>query len=258
MSFTRRPGSGRPHQTSRREDRHIVRNARVQPTASSVAIREQVAPSMGAHVSSQTIRRRQAEGHLGSRRPLRVLPLTPTHRCLRLEWCHARGNWTEPEWNQIVFSDESRFNHSSDDNRVRAWRPRGERLNPAFALQRHTAPTAGVVKKKIGEIGNVIEEVVDLARQINLEVDSDEVQELPDSHNQELTIDALIEILERRDTRHDSKDKSPFVCPSKIARCHAASILGMGQEIYRLYPLLNVMRSKIPHSQTGFPVGKLR
>ncbi|GFV09795.1 hypothetical protein TNCV_2598501 [Trichonephila clavipes] len=42
-------------------------------------------------------------------------------------------------------SDESRFNLSSDDNRVRVWRPRGERLNPAFALQRHTAPTAGVM-----------------------------------------------------------------------------------------------------------------
>ncbi|GFU66727.1 transposable element Tcb2 transposase [Trichonephila clavipes] len=38
MSFTRRQGSGRPQQTSRREDRHIVRNARVQPTASWAAI----------------------------------------------------------------------------------------------------------------------------------------------------------------------------------------------------------------------------
>ncbi|PRD25283.1 UNVERIFIED_CONTAM: hypothetical protein NCL1_41353 [Trichonephila clavipes] len=92
MSFTRRPGSGRSHQTNRREDRHIVRNARVQPTASSAAIQEQVAPSMGAHMSSQTIRRRQAEGHLGWRRPLRVLQLTPIHRRLRLEWCRARGN----------------------------------------------------------------------------------------------------------------------------------------------------------------------
>ncbi|GFW53969.1 transposable element Tcb2 transposase [Trichonephila clavipes] len=42
-------------------------------------------------------------------------------------------------------SDESRFNLRSDDNRVRVWRPRGERLNPAFAVQRHTAPTAGVM-----------------------------------------------------------------------------------------------------------------
>ncbi|GFT95561.1 transposable element Tcb2 transposase [Trichonephila clavipes] len=35
--------------------------------------------------------------------------------------------------------DEFRFNFSSDDNRVRVWRPRGERLNLAFAFQRHTA-----------------------------------------------------------------------------------------------------------------------
>ncbi|GFU00707.1 transposable element Tcb2 transposase [Trichonephila clavipes] len=33
MSFTRRPGSGCPRQTSRREDRPIIRNARVQPIA---------------------------------------------------------------------------------------------------------------------------------------------------------------------------------------------------------------------------------
>ncbi|PRD36725.1 UNVERIFIED_CONTAM: hypothetical protein NCL1_07655 [Trichonephila clavipes] len=40
---------------------------------------------------------------------------------------------------------ESRFNLSSDDNRVRVWKPRGERLNPTFVLQRHTTPSAGVM-----------------------------------------------------------------------------------------------------------------
>ncbi|GFX74155.1 transposable element Tcb2 transposase [Trichonephila clavipes] len=145
MSFTRRKGSGHPRQTSHQEDCHIVRNACVQPTASSAAIQAQVAPSLKAPVSSRTIRRRLVEGHLGSLRPSRVLPLTPANRCLRLEWCHARGNWTAAKWNQVVISDESRFNLSTNDNRVRVWRPRGERLNPAFALQRHTAPTAGVM-----------------------------------------------------------------------------------------------------------------
>ncbi|GFU63304.1 transposable element Tcb2 transposase [Trichonephila clavipes] len=135
MSFTRRPGSGRPRQTSRREDLHIVKNAHVQPTASSGVIHSHVAPSLGAPVSSRTMRRR----------PLRVLPVTPTHQRLRLEWCHTRGNWTAAEWNQVVVSDESKFNLSSDDNRVRVWRPRGERLNPAFALQQHIASTAGVM-----------------------------------------------------------------------------------------------------------------
>ncbi|GFY08545.1 uncharacterized protein TNCV_809781 [Trichonephila clavipes] len=57
MSFTRRSGSGRPQQISRREDHHVVRNARVQPNASSVDIQAQVAPSLGAPVSSRPIRR---------------------------------------------------------------------------------------------------------------------------------------------------------------------------------------------------------
>ncbi|GFX82706.1 transposable element Tcb2 transposase [Trichonephila clavipes] len=95
MSFTRRPGSVSLRKTSHRKDRHIVRNARVQPTASSAAIQAQVAPSLGATpVSSRTIRRRLAEG---SRRPLRVLTLAFTHRRLRLEWCRAQRNWTAAE-----------------------------------------------------------------------------------------------------------------------------------------------------------------
>ncbi|GFV95287.1 transposable element Tcb2 transposase [Trichonephila clavipes] len=114
-------------------------------TADCVIGRHPGTGSIFSTVSSRTIRRRMAEGHLGSRRPLRELPLTPTHRRFRLGWYWARGNWTAAEWNQVVFSDESRFNLSSDDNCVRVWRPRGERYNPVFALRRHTAPTAGVM-----------------------------------------------------------------------------------------------------------------
>ncbi|PRD28304.1 UNVERIFIED_CONTAM: Transposable element Tcb2 transposase [Trichonephila clavipes] len=145
ISFTRTPGSGQPRQTSCREDSPIVRNARVQPTASSAAIQAQVSPPIGTTVSSRTIRRRLAEKHLESRSTLHVLPLTPTHRRLCLECCRVRGHYIAAEWNQVVFSDDSRFHFSSDDNRVRVWRPRGECLNTVFALQRHTASTAGVM-----------------------------------------------------------------------------------------------------------------
>ncbi|GFT95521.1 transposable element Tcb1 transposase [Trichonephila clavipes] len=86
-----------------------------------------------------------SEGHLGSRHPLRVLPLTPTQGLLRLEWCPARGNWTAAEWYRVVFSDESIFNLGSDDNRVCVWRPHGERFSHVFDLQKHTALTAGVM-----------------------------------------------------------------------------------------------------------------
>ncbi|GFU76969.1 transposable element Tcb1 transposase [Trichonephila clavipes] len=106
---------------------------------------DQAQDALDRPVIEKTTTSRLAEGHFGSRRTLRVLSLTPTHRRLRLEWCHARGNGTVAKWSQVAFSDESSFNLSIDDNRVRVWRPRGERLNLAFALQRHTAPTAGVM-----------------------------------------------------------------------------------------------------------------
>ncbi|GFX43323.1 transposable element Tcb2 transposase [Trichonephila clavipes] len=102
-------------------------------------------------MSSRTLARRLTEGHLVTRHLLRALPMTPTLRCLRLEWCRARQDWTATEWNQVIFSDEYRFNFSSDDNRVRMWRPHDERLNPAFTLQlttfyfAPTASTAGVM-----------------------------------------------------------------------------------------------------------------
>ncbi|GFW08277.1 transposable element Tcb2 transposase [Trichonephila clavipes] len=123
MLFTRRPGIGRPRQTSHREDHHIVRNARVQPNASLAIIQAEVAPSLGAPVSSRTIQRCVAEGYFGSRCSLRVLPLTHIHRRLHLDWCYSRGKWTAAEWNQVVFSDESRFNLNSEDNRVHVLRP---------------------------------------------------------------------------------------------------------------------------------------
>ncbi|GFW48917.1 HTH_Tnp_Tc3_2 domain-containing protein [Trichonephila clavipes] len=63
---------------SRREDRHIVRNSRVQPTASSAAIQAQVAISLGIPVSARTIRRRLADGHLRSWCQLRVDPYPST------------------------------------------------------------------------------------------------------------------------------------------------------------------------------------
>ncbi|GFX83374.1 hypothetical protein TNCV_908921 [Trichonephila clavipes] len=46
------------------------------------------------------------------------------------------------------------------------------------------------------EIGSAIEEIIDHARQINLEVHNDYVKELLNSHNHQLAIDELIEIHE--------------------------------------------------------------
>ncbi|GFS59447.1 transposable element Tcb2 transposase [Trichonephila clavipes] len=66
------------------------------------------------------------------------------------ERCHlhdyqAQEALDRPVIEKTATSDDSRLNLSSDVNCACVWRPRGERLNPAFVLQRHIASTAGVM-----------------------------------------------------------------------------------------------------------------
>ncbi|GFU69332.1 transposable element Tcb1 transposase [Trichonephila clavipes] len=106
----RREGSGRPRNTNDREDRAIRRVATSAPTTSLASIQRHLPPSRHPVPSRETIRRRLTEVGLRSRRPLRRLPLTPHHGHL-----------------------------SADDHRTRVWRRSGQRSDPAFIVERHTA-----------------------------------------------------------------------------------------------------------------------
>ncbi|GFX73933.1 transposable element Tcb1 transposase [Trichonephila clavipes] len=140
-THARKTVSGATRKTTRREDRRIVRKALVDLTVTRSTIRADV----GVAIVPQTISRHLAEANLKSKRPFRALPFTPEHRQLRLQWCQARSMWNVTDWQNVVFSDESRFVLETDDNRVRVWRRPGERYNSAHTVIRHTAHTAGVM-----------------------------------------------------------------------------------------------------------------
>lgn len=137
---SRRPGSGRPRGTTEREDRRIRRTAVAHRTASAAEIRAAV----GTTVTQRTVRNRLLEGQLRARRPVACIPLTTSHRRLRLQWCQARAHW-RTEWRSVVFSDESRFCLGASDGRVLVRRRPGERLQPNCLRPRHTGPTPGVM-----------------------------------------------------------------------------------------------------------------
>ncbi|GFW17643.1 transposable element Tcb2 transposase [Trichonephila clavipes] len=140
----RRGGSGRPRNTNDREDRAIRRVATSAPTTSLASIQRHLPPSRHPVPSRETIRRRLTEVGLRSRRPLRRLPLTPHHRQCRLDFCRPRATWSVTDWRRVIFSDESRFSLSADDHRTRVWRRTGQRSDPAFIVERHTAISQGV------------------------------------------------------------------------------------------------------------------
>ncbi|UYV73793.1 K02A2.6-like [Cordylochernes scorpioides] len=130
--------------TSARVDRRILRQAVAAPQATCTAILQHVQDTLDHSISTRTISRRLVANGLHSCRPLRRLPLTPPNRRQRLEWCRARSTWMT-EWHRVVFSDESRFCLSSDSRRVRVWRRRGERSNPAAIVERPTVRRRGIM-----------------------------------------------------------------------------------------------------------------
>ncbi|UYV82869.1 hypothetical protein LAZ67_22001161 [Cordylochernes scorpioides] len=130
--------------TSARVDRRILRQAVAAPQATCTAILQHVQDTLDHSISTRTISRRLVANGLHSCRPLRRLPLTPPNRRQRLEWCRARSTWMT-EWHRVVFSDESCFCLSSDSRRVRVWRRRGERSNPAAIVERLTVRQRGIM-----------------------------------------------------------------------------------------------------------------
>ncbi|UYV70260.1 hypothetical protein LAZ67_7002307 [Cordylochernes scorpioides] len=127
-----------------RVDRRILRQAVAAQQATCTAILQHVQDTLDHFISTRTISRRLVANGLRSCRPLRRLPLTPPNRRQRLEWCRARSTWMT-EWHRVVFSDESRFCLSSDSRRVRVWRRRGERSNPAAIVERPTVRQRGIM-----------------------------------------------------------------------------------------------------------------
>ncbi|GFV50215.1 HTH_Tnp_Tc3_2 domain-containing protein [Trichonephila clavipes] len=103
--FQRHNDCGRPRATADRKDRLIIRSAVTAPDSSLSTIRS----ATRTRVSTITTHRRQIEQNLHSYRPLRPLPLTPTHCRDKLQWCLAVSDWNHADWERIVFSDESRF-----------------------------------------------------------------------------------------------------------------------------------------------------
>ncbi|KFM74451.1 Transposable element Tcb2 transposase, partial [Stegodyphus mimosarum] len=134
-------GSGRLRETTEREDRAMVRVALTAPDASLSSI----VRATSASVTARTIHRRLTERGLRSPRPLRRLSLTSVQRQARLQWYRAHSHGDVTEWNRIVFSVESLFELSPDDQRRRVWRRPGQRCDTNLTVFRQTVRQPGVM-----------------------------------------------------------------------------------------------------------------
>ncbi|KFM66508.1 Transposable element Tcb1 transposase, partial [Stegodyphus mimosarum] len=133
-----------PQYTTSRDDRNIVRMAVTDCSVTSRTIAQHIQPITHHPVSARSIRHRLQQSGLSARRPLLRLPLTQNHRRLCRQWCDERRMWTA-EWNEIVFTDESRFCLQHHDGRIRVWRHRGERMLNSCVMHHPTGPAPGIM-----------------------------------------------------------------------------------------------------------------
>ncbi|GFV23086.1 transposable element Tcb2 transposase [Trichonephila clavipes] len=121
----RKSGSGPRNVTSAPDDRRLVRMAQTDRTASSRQLAAQWSTATGVSLCASSIQRRLLQrGRLRARIPLYRIPLTQNHRRLRLQWANVHRSW-RADWQQVVFSDESRFNLWHHDGRIRVRRYAG-------------------------------------------------------------------------------------------------------------------------------------
>ncbi|GFX17864.1 transposable element Tcb1 transposase [Trichonephila clavipes] len=101
--------------------RQIVRMAVTDHSVTSRTVAQHIEYVTHNPVSARTIRRCLQQSSLAARCPLLGLPLKQNHRRLRRQWCDERRMW-EAEWNENVFTDESRICLQHHDGRIRVWR----------------------------------------------------------------------------------------------------------------------------------------
>ncbi|GFW34433.1 transposable element Tcb1 transposase [Trichonephila clavipes] len=135
----RRGRSYPPQCTTSREDRQIVCMAVMDRSVTSRTVAQHIESITHHSVSARTIRRRLQQIGLFARRPLLGLPLTQNHRRLRRQWCDEGRMWVA-EWNEVVFTDESRICLQHHDHRIRVWRHRRQRMLYSCVMHRHTGP----------------------------------------------------------------------------------------------------------------------
>lgn len=125
--FDRREGSGRRRITTPREDRQIIHATVREPAQSARQILDGL--NLGRRISDVTVRNRLNEAGLHSRSRVRVPALTQQHRQARLHYARTYKNWTQRQWRNVLFTDESRFCLFNSDRRVRVWRRQGQRYD---------------------------------------------------------------------------------------------------------------------------------
>jgi transposase len=117
-SVDRRPGQGRRRVTSVRDDRFLRLTALRTRHCTARLLQSEMLAARDVEISLQTVKNRLREDNIRARVPARAPQLTRQHRVASLAFAREHVNWDIGDWQNVMFSDESRFCLYANDRRM--------------------------------------------------------------------------------------------------------------------------------------------
>ena len=123
-------GRGRTWKTTIHTDRILQRKIKTNRRKSSTSVKAELQTEFNITISKATIRRRAHEIGLYGRVAQNKPYLNKANRGKLLEYARTYRKKSLGFWNNVIWSDESKFNLSGSDGKVMVWRSTKEEFEP--------------------------------------------------------------------------------------------------------------------------------
>lgn len=127
---------GQKNILSPQKQRAIIRDIRNGKVSNAVEVQKRLSHYDNIRVSAQTVRRVLKNVGMKGRAKIKKPLLTQRHRDLRMSFANKYQKWTEVDWANVIFSDETKINRFGSDGKQWTWRAPGKPLR-----QQHVQPT---------------------------------------------------------------------------------------------------------------------
>lgn len=133
--------SGRPPALDVRTERRLIREAKSIRDIPLAEINANICPN----VSRRTMKRYLAKHNLKKWRAAEQPLLKAEHAQARLEWAILHRDWTEEDWERVIWSDECKVERGSDSRTVWVFRTPKEKWEKDCIVPKHKGKTIGAM-----------------------------------------------------------------------------------------------------------------
>ena len=134
-SLSNKKRKSRERKTTPREDAAIARIAKLNPFVGAPKIKEQIAQNLKLDLSVSTVKSRLIENKLFGR-VARKKPLVSKRNLVsRLKFAKQHVHKDLSFWQNVLWTDESKFNRFGSDGKQYVRRPQNQELSPRYTLK---------------------------------------------------------------------------------------------------------------------------